>query len=102
MSEIKKREADLALHPNDPDRYFALGDLIYFEAYWQEAAVQLYKRGLALAPGRVDYHWRLAELYPTLCQIEPWLATYETILKLSPGDVVAKRHYEFQKVSTVL
>src|SRR5690606_2663322 len=61
--EIQVLEQKIATSPNNANLYFALGDLLYFEAYWLSAAIPLYEKGLSLDSGNLAYHWRLYDLY---------------------------------------
>lgn len=59
---IAEQQAALAAHPNDPQPCFHLG-LLYHMQGKTEAAIEMFERALALAPGFALAHQHLGQLY---------------------------------------
>jgi hypothetical protein len=97
VSKINALEDRIRNNPKDSNAYFELGDLLYFETYWLKGAMPLYEKGLELAPERVDYRWRLVDLYLNDTDIEKFIAELKTIKEMRPQDRDAKYYYDFYK-----
>jgi hypothetical protein len=93
-SIIKEAELDIAKNPDDAAKYFRLSELLYFECYWMQSAVDLLEKGLKLNPNAKHYHWLATEIYANIPNINPIKEHWEAILRLDPKDSKARLLYK--------
>ena len=86
---IHAAEKKIENEPNNAKHYFDLANILYFDCYWLTAAIPLFEKGLALEPDRMEYHWRLIDLYINDTHIDKMLKELADIAKRDPGDRLA-------------
>jgi hypothetical protein len=94
MSRIHAAEQKIAESPEISQHYFDLADILYFDCYWLTAAIPLYEKGLALEPMRMEYRWRLVDLYLNDTRIDPFLNQLAEIARRNTEDKWAASWYE--------
>lgn len=83
--------------PKNSRLYAELGDLYLFEVDWISRSLELFERAAALAPDRLDYRWRLYDLYLNDSQAEKMLDTLQFIADRSPRDAEVQSWNRFYK-----
>jgi tetratricopeptide (TPR) repeat protein len=89
-AEDRIREA-----PGDAANYAALGDLYLFEMNWLTKSIAMYEKAEEMAPGELDYHWRLADLYLNDSRADKFLEELKFLARRSPPDPQAQTWYRF-------
>ncbi len=84
-------------HPNDHRPYAALGELYLFEANWISRSLEMFERAARLAPDRLDYQWRLYDLYLNNSQAGKALATLKRLADRLPRDQQVQDWYRFYR-----
>jgi len=83
---LAARERAIRDRPNDHRLYAAAGELYLFEVNWISRSIELFERAAALAPDRLDYQWRLYDLYLNNSQADKALATLKCLAERLPKD----------------
>jgi len=83
--------------PGDDRPYAALGELYLFEVNWISRSLEMFERAARLAPGRLDYQWRLYDLYLNDSQANKALATLERLARRLPRDQQVQDWYRFYR-----
>jgi hypothetical protein len=89
MGRIHAAEKRIQIEPNIAKHYFDLANILYFDCYWLTAAIPLYEKGLALEPNRMEYRWRLIDLYINDTRIDEFLNELADIVRRNPKDGLA-------------
>ena len=94
---LVERERAIREHPNDDRRYAAAGELYLFEVNWISRSLEMFERAAAIAPERLDYQWRLYDLYLNDSQADKALAVLTRLAERLPGDRQVQDWYRFYK-----
>ena len=84
-------------HPGDDRPYAALGELYLFEVGWISRSLEMFERAARLAPDRLDYQWRLYDLYLNNSQADKALATLKRLAERLPRDQQVQDWYRFYR-----
>jgi tetratricopeptide (TPR) repeat protein len=86
-----------AIHdaPDDHRLYAALGELYLFEVNWISRSLEMFERAARLAPTRLDYQWRLYDLYLNNSQADKALETLRLLSRRLPADRQVQDWYRF-------
>jgi len=84
-------------HPSDDRLYAALGELYLFEVSWISRSLEMFERAARLAPDRLDYQWRLYDLYLNNSQADRALATLKRLAERLPRDQQVQDWYRFYR-----
>jgi tetratricopeptide (TPR) repeat protein len=84
-------------HPSDDRHYAALGELYLFEVNWISRSLEMFERAARLAPDRLDYQWRLYDLYLNNSQADKALATLKRLAERLPRDQQVQEWYRFYR-----
>jgi len=84
-------------HPSDDRPYAALGELYLFEVSWISRSLEMFERAARLAPDRLDYQWRLYDLYLNNSQADKALATLKRLAERLPRDQQVQDWYRFYR-----
>jgi tetratricopeptide (TPR) repeat protein len=84
-------------HPSDDRPYAALGELYLFEVGWISRSLEMFERAARLAPDRLDYQWRLYDLYLNNSQADKALATLKRLAERLPRDQQVQDWYRFYR-----
>lgn len=93
---LRQMEEKAQRRPNDSENFAALGDIYLFEINWISRAIENYEKAAVLSPLRMEYRWRLYDLYINNSEVEKALEQLKFIATSSPGDVEARQwldHY---------
>ena len=85
--ELTRAEARFRTHPDDADVAASLGELYFFETGWLSRAERGMARAVALRPDRLDWHWRLFDIYRQQSRVARALHELETLARLAPRDI---------------
>jgi hypothetical protein len=94
---VGQLEEQIRREPTNSQLYAALGDVYLFEMNWLSRTLEMYQAASRLAPERLDYRWRLADLYLNASQAEKFLAQLKFLAQKLPKDREAQRWYQFYK-----
>jgi len=94
---LAERERAIRERPNDDRRYAAAGELYLFEVNWISRSLEMFERAAAIAPERLDYQWRLYDLYLNDSQADKALAVLKRLAERLPGDRQVQDWYRFYK-----
>ena len=94
---VAELDAAIRDHPDDHRPYAALGELYLFEMNWISRSLPLFERAATLAPNRLDYQWRLYDLYLNNSQADKALATLKRLAERLPRDEQVQRWYRFYR-----
>lgn len=89
---LRDAETGVFRHPDDPNAYIHLADLLHFELYWINAVAPVYEKALQLAPHRTAIRWRLIDIYEMTSDVDGVERQYHEIIRRDPSDRFA-RHY---------
>ncbi|HEX3097010.1 MAG TPA: TPM domain-containing protein [Usitatibacter sp.] len=92
---VRAGEDRIRAAPGDAAGYAALGDLYLFEMDWLTKSIAMYEKAEALAPGNLDYRWRLADLYLNASRADKFLEELKFLARRSPADPQARVWYRF-------
>jgi tetratricopeptide (TPR) repeat protein len=87
---VRRLEEATRLRPNDPAPHAELAETYLFEINWISRAIEEFGKAAALAPKRLDYRWRLYDLYLNNSEVEKALEQLQFIADSSPRDVEAR------------
>lgn len=90
-------QAQIAKNPGDARLHAALADVYFFEMNWLARALASYESAARLAPDRLEYRWRLVDLYLNSSQIEPFLAELGALARQLPRDATAQQWYRYYR-----
>ncbi len=90
-------EDEASRDPDNADRWAALGEFYLFETDWLSQALRCFEKAADLAPDRMEYRWRLFDLYMNDSQAEKALKTLKFLSEKLPGDGEARRLYKFYR-----
>lgn len=85
-AEIAAREARIKAEPANAAHHAALGELYLFEMNWLTPSIASFERAAALAPGQLEYHWRLLDLYLNASRADQALAQLKYLSGRLPAD----------------
>jgi tetratricopeptide (TPR) repeat protein len=94
---VARLEEAIRQRPTDDRLYASLGELYLFEMNWISRSLEMFERAAELAPGRLDYQWRLYDLYVNDSQAEKALATLKRLADKLPKDREVQELYRFYK-----
>lgn len=94
---VAELEKAIREHPDDDRRYAALGELYLFEVNWISRSLEMFERAATLAPDRLDYQWRLYDLYLNNSQADKALAILKRLAERLPGDHQVQDWYRFYR-----
>lgn len=94
---VAELENAIRRRPDDDRRYAALGELYLFEVNWISRSLEMFERAATLAPDRLDYQWRLYDLYLNNSQADKALATLKRLAERLPGDRHVQDWYRFYR-----
>ena len=100
---VGELESQIQRDPRN-DRYYAeLGELYFFEMNWVTRALESFEKASALAPDRLDYRWRLVDLYIQTSRAGKFIEELRYLSEKQPEDLKLKelylgykREYEFR------
>ena len=64
---------------------------------WISRSLEMFERAAAIAPDRLDYQWRLYDLYLNNSQADKALATLKRLADRLPNDRQVQDWYRFYK-----
>jgi tetratricopeptide (TPR) repeat protein len=88
-------ENKIRSNPKDDKLYAELGEIYLFEINWITKAIEAFAKATSLAPARMDYHWRLYDLYINNSEVEKALGELRFISKKSPADAEAAQWLKY-------
>jgi len=94
---VAEQERAIRERPDDDRPYAAAGDLYLFEVDWLSRSIAMFERAAALAPDRLDYQWRLYDLYLNNSQADQALATLKRLADRLPKDRQVQEWYRFYR-----
>ena len=94
---VAERERAIRARPTDARLYASLGELYLFEVNWISRSLEMFERAAAIAPDRLDYQWRLYDLYLNNSQADRALATLKGLADRLPNDRQVQDWYRFYK-----
>jgi hypothetical protein len=94
---VAERERAIRERPADDRPYVAAGDLYLFEVNWISRSLEMFERAAAIAPERLDYQWRLYDLYLNNSQADKALATLQRLAERLPNDRQVQDWYRFYR-----
>ena len=94
---VAAQERAIRERPTDDRLYASLGELYLFEVNWISRSLEMFERAAALAPDRLDYQWRLYDLYLNNSQADQALATLKRLADRLPKDRQVQDWYRFYK-----
>ncbi len=94
---VQQLEDQIRREPTNSQLYAALGDVYFFEMNWLSRTLEMYETASRLAPERLDYRWRLVDLYLNTSQAEKFLEQLRFLAQKLPNDREAQRWYQFYK-----
>ena len=100
---VAERERAIRARPTDARLYASLGELYLFEVNWISRSLEMFERAAAIAPDRLDYQWRLYDLYLNNSQADRALATLKGLavqrssVRASPAKPVREHLTSFPK-----
>jgi len=94
---VAERERAIRARPTDDRLYASLGELYLFEVNWISRSLEMFERAAAIAPDRLDYQWRLYDLYLNNSQADRALATLKRLADRLPHDRQVQDWYRFYK-----
>jgi hypothetical protein len=97
IDAVRTAEGRVQAAPNDAAACAALGDLYLFEMNWISRAIAWYERAEALDPDRLEYRWRLMDLYLNASRADKSLAELKYLAEHSPNDRRARDWYEYYR-----
>lgn len=77
--------------PGNPEWHARLGEIYLFEVDWISRAIECFEAAARLAPERVEYRWRLYDLYINHSEVEKALAQLRFISDRSPADAEVRQ-----------
>ena len=92
---LAAREQAMRERPEDDRRYAAVGELYLFEVNWISRSLEMFERAAAMAPQRLDYQWRLYDLYLNDSQADKALAVLKRLAERLPNDRQVQDWYRF-------
>jgi len=94
---VAEFESAIQEHPQDAQRYAALGELYLFEVNWISRSLEMFERAAMLVPDRLDYQWRLYDLYLNNSRADKALATLKGLAERLPRDQQVQDWYRFYR-----
>jgi tetratricopeptide (TPR) repeat protein len=94
---VGDQERAIRERPNDDRLYASVGDLYLFEMNWISRSLEMFERAATIAPDRLDYQWRLYDLYLNNSQADKALATLNRLADRLPNDRQVQDWYRFYK-----
>jgi protein involved in temperature-dependent protein secretion len=91
---IRQMEDLVRRRPGDSENFAALGNVYLFEINWISRAIENFEKAAVLAPKRMEYRWRLYDLYINNSEVEKALEQLRFIATSSPGDAQAREWLE--------
>ncbi len=79
----------------DPEWAARLGEIYLFEINWLSKAIESFETASRLAPDRLDYRWRLYDLYINHSEVEKALAQLRFLAERLPDDAEVQRWLNF-------
>lgn len=83
VTDLERRARADAQNPEWPAR---LGEIYIFEIDWLSKAIESFETASRLAPERLEYRWRLFDLYINHSEVEKALAQLRFLSARLPGD----------------
>jgi tetratricopeptide (TPR) repeat protein len=94
---VAEQERAIQERPTDDHLYASLGELYLFEVNWISRSLAMFERAATLAPDRLDYQWRLYDLYLNDSQADKALAVLKRLADRLPNDRQVQDWYRFYK-----
>lgn len=94
---VAEQERASRERPGDDRPYAAAGELYLFEVNWISRSLEMFERAAAIAPDRLDYQWRLYDLYLNNSQADRALATLKSLAERLPNDRQVQDWYRFYR-----
>jgi tetratricopeptide (TPR) repeat protein len=94
---VAEQERVIRDRPNDDRASASAGELYLFEMNWISRSLEMFERAAAIAPDRLDYQWRLYDLYVNNSQADKGLATLKRLADRLPNDHQVQDWYRFYK-----
>jgi TPM domain len=94
---VAQLEQRIRNDPTDAQLYATLGDVYFFEMNWLSRTLDAYQTAARLAPDRLEYRWRLVDLYLNTSQAEKFVEELRFLAHRLPNDAEAQRWYKFYK-----
>lgn len=88
-------ERKIQKNPSQARAYVELGEVYIFEIHWVKKALEMFEKASALDPQRIEYRWRLYDLYLNDSQVEKALDELKFLAQVLPKDEEVKRWYDF-------
>jgi tetratricopeptide (TPR) repeat protein len=94
---VTAQERAIRERPDDDRAYASAGELYLFEVNWISRSLEMFERAATIAPDRLEYQWRLYDLYLNNSQADKALATLKRLADRLPNDRHAQDWYRFYK-----
>jgi len=95
VERVEDLERKIQSDPHDDRAYAELGEVYLFEIGWTKKALDMFEKAANLNPQRIEYRWRLYDLYINDSQMEKALDELKFLAKALPEDEEVKRWYAF-------
>ena len=92
---VAEQERAIQGRPTDDQVYASLGELYLFEVNWISRSLEMFERAATIAPDRLDYQWRLYDLYLNNSQADKALGTLRRLAARLPNDRQVQDWYRF-------
>ena len=92
---IEDLDRKIKSNPSNDKAYAELGEVYLFETGWIKKALELFEKASFLNPQKIEYRWRLYDLYVNNSQIEKALDELKFLARTLPNDEEVKRWYVF-------
>ncbi len=91
--EIARLEEAIRTEPRNPQNYFRLADIFYWDCLWIRASIELVERGLLLDPDNVPYRWLVTDMRYRFPSTQPNAEHFRQLLRLDPHNSDALYYY---------
>jgi cytochrome c-type biogenesis protein CcmH/NrfG len=91
--EIARLEQAIKSDPQNPENYFRLADIFYWDCLWIRASIELVERGLLLDPDNVPYRWLVTDMRYRFPSTQPNAEHFKQLLRVAPHNSDALYYY---------
>lgn len=94
-SYARTLEKNIDNNPTNDRAYADLGEFYLFEIGWIKKALEMFEKASFLDPQRIEYRWRLYDLYLNDSQMEKALAQLKFLADALPEDKEVQEWHDF-------
>ena len=95
IQAVAELEAKARADDRNPEWPARLGEVYLFEMNWISRAIESFDQAARLDATRLEYHWRLYDLYINHSEVEKALSELRLLVERSPEDAEAKQWLEW-------